>query len=69
MGTYETLCLQQITETKISPIFFLADVVIYTEDFPDDPLESAASAQKRTTSSISCMALRSRQISCTSLTS
>lgn len=43
MGTYETLCLQQITETKISPIFFLADVVIYTEDFPDDPLESAAS--------------------------
>ena len=68
MGTCETLCLQQITETKISPIFF-ADVVIYTEDFPDDPLESAASAQKRTTSSISCMALRSRQISCTSLTS
>ena len=43
MGTYETLCLQQITETKISPIFFLADVVVYTEDFPDDPLESAAS--------------------------
>ena len=42
MGTYETLCLQQITETKISPIF-LADVIIYTEDFPDDPLESAAS--------------------------
>ena len=42
MGTCETLCLQQITETKISPIF-LADVVIYTEDFPDDPLESAAS--------------------------
>ena len=43
MGTYETLCLQQITETKISPIFFLADVVVYTEDFPDDPLENAAS--------------------------
>ena len=42
MGTYETLCLQQITETKISPIFF-ANVIIYTEDFPDNPLESAAS--------------------------
>ena len=59
MGTCETLCLQQITETKISPIFF-ANVVIYAR---------RASAQKRTTSSISCMALRSRQISCTSLTS
>lgn len=34
MGTCETLCLQQITGTKISPIFFLADVVIYTEDSP-----------------------------------
>ena len=42
MGTYETQCLQQITETKISSIFF-ANVVIYTEDPPDDPLESAAS--------------------------
>ena len=42
MGTCETLCLQQITGTKISPIFF-ANVVIYTEDPPDDPLESIAS--------------------------
>ena len=62
MGTCETLCLQQITETKISPIFF-ANVVIYTRYIP------GRFPQKRTTSSISCMALRSLQISCTSLTS
>ena len=35
MGTYETLCLQQITETKISPIFF-ANVVIYTRALPSE---------------------------------